>query len=341
MLAAALSLLAAAAPTTSRAQEPTKADLDKARTLFQEAVALAAANNCAGALVKYKAVVQVKMTPQVAFNIAECEERLGRLVSALGNYRLAASLAGDDKRAQNVLKEVTGRIDAIEARLPKLTITRGKGADAATIELDGSEIGQVQLGTPMSVDPGPHVIVARSGNKEYVHETVTLAEKDTKTFDVKMDVPRPKVEAPVEEPTPEPKAPPPKSRVPGIAVTAVGGVALVAGAALLGIGMSKAGTLSSDPACKNGQCPKNDTAAMNAYNSGRTLTGAGEVAGLVGLVGAGVGIWLLVTSGPQKAKPTDAPAGDADKEKARGPSFDFVGWAPGANVLGAGVLGRF
>src|SRR5262245_36030122 len=75
-LAAGLSLASLLAGSTALAQDPTKADLDRARTLFQEGVALAAANNCAGALVKYKAVVQVKMTPQVAFNIAECEERL-------------------------------------------------------------------------------------------------------------------------------------------------------------------------------------------------------------------------------------------------------------------------
>src|SRR4051794_26090468 len=111
-VAAVAAGLAFSAPAL--AQEPSKADLAKARTLFQEAVALAAANNCAAALVKYKEVGQVKVTPQVAFNTAECEARLGQLVSALGNYRVAAAKAADDKKATAVLKEVPSRIDDLE-----------------------------------------------------------------------------------------------------------------------------------------------------------------------------------------------------------------------------------
>src|SRR5262245_59504464 len=91
-LAAGLVGLSLTAGSAAHAQQPSKAELDQARVLFQEAVALAAANNCAGALVKYKLVLKVKSTPQIAFNIAECEERLGKLVEALGNYRIAASL---------------------------------------------------------------------------------------------------------------------------------------------------------------------------------------------------------------------------------------------------------
>src|SRR4029079_16534241 len=75
----------------------TKEELDKARAMFLEGVSLAAANNCAAALGKYQAVAKVKMTAQVAFNSAECEERLGKVVSSLGSYRLAASLVDNGK----------------------------------------------------------------------------------------------------------------------------------------------------------------------------------------------------------------------------------------------------
>ena len=73
--------LALAAGTEVRAQS--KEDLAKARELFQEGIALAAGNNCAGAIAKYKEVARlVRMTPQVAFNIAECEE----MVSEVGRH---------------------------------------------------------------------------------------------------------------------------------------------------------------------------------------------------------------------------------------------------------------
>src|SRR5262249_41498730 len=156
----------------------TKEELEKARTAFKEGVALMSANNCPAALTKFRAVANVKMTAQVAFNIAECEERLGKLVSALGNYRVAASQAEGDAKAKDVSSRVGGRIDALEPRIPKLTVKRGRNADTASIEFDGSELGSSQLSNEFPVDPGSHTIVAKVGNKEYLHETITLAEKE-------------------------------------------------------------------------------------------------------------------------------------------------------------------
>lgn len=322
------------------AQTPSKDDLDKARVAFQEGVALAAANNCAGAIVKYKSVIKVISTPQIVFNIAECEERLGKLVEAIGNYRIAASQAEGDKKAVNVLKAVGARIDDIEGRLPKLTITRGKGADAAAVELDGSEVGQ--LGAPMPVNPGPHIVVARVSGREYLRETVTLTEKEVKTFDVKITVaapPPPRVEAP-ETPV-EPPPPPPKSRGPGVAVTAIGGVALVTG--FIGIGVSQGAIGTLNGICKAGHCP-NTQAAMDTAAKGKTMTGLAEIMVPLGAIGVGVGIYLLATSGPAKAK---APAPDASPPAtgARSSSRDFhvqlVSWAPGASIGGASLLGSF
>src|SRR5436190_7574255 len=93
----ALALAAVSLTGASTAKAQTNEELAKAKELFMEGVALASGNNCAGAIAKYKEVARVKMTPQVAFNIAECEERLGKLVSALGNYRLVQSQLEDPK----------------------------------------------------------------------------------------------------------------------------------------------------------------------------------------------------------------------------------------------------
>ncbi len=142
------------------------------------------------------------MTAQVSFNIAECEERLGKLVQALGNYRLAVSQAGEDKNLQKLLREAGSRVENIESRIPKLTIMRGKGSEAAQVQLDGTEIGQSRFGSPMTVDPGAHVIIAKVEGKEYLHENVSLSEKESKTFTVKLDVPKPKLEKPIAEQTP-------------------------------------------------------------------------------------------------------------------------------------------
>jgi hypothetical protein len=318
------------------AEAQTKEELDKARALFQEAVALSAANNCSAALTKYRAVAKVKMTPNVAFNIAECEERLGMLVSALGNYRIAAAQAGSDPKAKDVVARVGPRIEDLEARIPKLSVKRGKGADTAVIELDGSALGAGKLSSEIPVDPGSHVIVAKVRDKEYLHETIKLAEKETKTFEVKLDL-APVVLTKDVIPGPEtPEAPPPKkSRLPGIIVLAGGGVLAVAGGALIGVGMSKVSSLNE--ACGGDKtCP---ASAKSISDSGRTLTGAGEVILFTGIGAAALGTYLFIASG---SSPKPAPkTGAAFLGAPRAKGFGFEPSAPGASVAGASLVGRF
>ncbi len=340
----AAELLATAALAVSghaAAQEPSKADLNKARTLFRDGVALASAGDCVGALAKYKAVAQIKMSPQVAFNTAECEARLGKLVSALGNYRMAASQAADDKKAGAVLKEAPARIDDLEARIPKLTITRSKSAETATVELDGSEVGSAQIGVATPVDPGTHTIVAKVGNKEYLHETVKLAEKGTKTFDVNVVLPTARVETVPDEPTPDkPAEAQGKSKVPGIVVTTVGGVAMIAGFAFLAPRASAVSKLSMD--CNSaGHCPMDDSSTAS---QGKLFTGLTEVFVPVGVVTMVVGIVLIAKAGPpSKDKPADEKKDDKgdDKKDAWWRSIQVVASAPGASVGGASLTGRF
>jgi hypothetical protein len=340
----AVVLAGLALPATAFAQEPTKAELAKARTLFQEGVALASANNCAAALVKYKEVAQVKMTPQVAFNTAECEARLGQLVAALGNYRVAASQAADDRNAGKVLREVPSRIDELEGRIPKLTVTRGKGADTATILLDGSELGSRQLGNPVPVDPGSHTIVAKVGGKEYLHENVKLGEKESKTFDVKISVAAPVIEppAPDQPPGDQPQKPPEgSSRAPGAVVTVIGGLSLVVGLAMLAPRQSAINKLNMD-CTPDGHCPTGD---QSTIDQGKLFTGVTEVMVPVGVVGIVVGAVLLAKSGPPKAekKPSDEERkeGDAEKKDAFWRSIQVVSGVPGATVGGLSLIGRF
>jgi hypothetical protein len=55
------------------------------------------------------------------------------------------------------------------------------------------EASSAQLSNEFPVDPGSHTIVAKVGGKEYLHETLSLAEKETKTFEVKLTVAPPRL----------------------------------------------------------------------------------------------------------------------------------------------------
>src|SRR5258706_10828154 len=70
--------------------KPDAKELSKARAKFQQATELEQAGNYSSALEVFREVGQVKMTPQVRYHIALCEEKLGHLLAALGGYELAA-----------------------------------------------------------------------------------------------------------------------------------------------------------------------------------------------------------------------------------------------------------
>ncbi len=320
-----------------------KEELDQARVTFQEAVALMAANNCAAALPKFQAVVKVKRTPQVLFNIGECEGRLGKLVSALGNFRLAAAAAEGDKKARDVASQVGQRIEDLEARIPRLSIKRGAGAETATILLDGTELGASDISAEIPVDPGSHAVVARVGDREAFSETVQIEEKGAKTVEVVIEASP--ADRPVEQPPPPPPdAPPPKpaSKVPGIVVLSAGVASAVAGAVFLGL---RGGALSDlDAVCdSDNRCPPS---AEDTADKGKLYTGLAEVTLPLGVIGIGVGIAMLVTSGGEKPKDGEAaPADPAAKGHGRGVAArrapSVVATAPGADVGGISVIGRF
>jgi hypothetical protein len=338
--------LIAALSAGSSAQAQSKDELAKARELFLEGVALASGNNCAGALAKYKEVARVKMTPQVAFNIAECEERLGKLVSAVGNYRLAQSQLDDPKvraKAKDVASQVEARITSLEERIPKLTIKRGKGAETATLALDGSDLGSAQVGQEMTVDPGPHELIAKIGEKEAAKKTFTIGEKETQEVEISVDLAAlNKVDKPEETPkeTIGPETPPVEadkggSKVPGIVV-------MVVGAAFVGTGFGlffgpRQSTINElEAVCgADKRCPPS---AQETSDQGKLFTGLAEGAWGVGGAALITGVILLATSGGKKAPASSESSVSLPGTEGR---VRWMGAAPGADAGGFSLTGTF
>lgn len=160
-------------------------ELKRARAQFQQATELEQAGNWAAALQQFREVGQVRMTPQVRFHIAVCEENLGRLVAALGGYELAlaeADAVGPDFRA-----EVEQSIGRLRARIPKLVIVRGKGAASASMALDGVALGGSSIGVEVPLDPGPHALTAKAPNHRPFQRTVELKEGGVTRVEVTLE----------------------------------------------------------------------------------------------------------------------------------------------------------
>lgn len=94
-------------------------------------------------------------------HLARCEEGRGQLRAALKGWRAAASLAKaqSDAPAQ-VLAENAAK--TIEGKLPKVLVRVPPPARAATLDVDGEAVTESQ---PFAVDPGPHKVRARLGDR--------------------------------------------------------------------------------------------------------------------------------------------------------------------------------
>lgn len=284
----------AAAQPSPAPEDPAVAN---ARLAFREGVALMAAQDWANALAKFKSVAQVRMNAQVAFNIAECERELGKLVSALGNYRVALAKASEPG-AEKVAEATPGRIEALLPRIAKLTVTRKeeKPNASATIELDGAELGPSQIGNEILVDPGDRTLRVMVGGKQVKLARLRLREGEARA--VELEIPAP-TEGSGGDPGRSSSAPAGLSagQTAGIVLMVFGGASLVVGAAGIGVRQQAIGEL--DDACGgDASCPPS---AQPTYDRGRLGTGLSEVFLPLGAVSMVTGVVLFVATKPKGA----------------------------------------
>ena len=327
VLSAALALSTGAVVTTASppAAAQSKDDLERARNFFREGLSLEAAGNWAQALAKFREVGKVKLTPQVRFHTARCNEQLGHLNTALGEYKLA-EYEGTEQKVPELQAIIEART-ALEPRVPKLIIRRGKGAELARVELDGVDLGEGQIGQPVGVDPGPHRIIAKlSGDKEFRYAAFA---KEGETTEIELA-------PPPEEEGATPAGNQPKAAGGDTGVTSdqvakssalpwiIGGVGA---ASLIGSGvfyhLRSSAQSDLDSGCRGDVCPKS---LEDTQSKGELYTTLSMVTLGVGVVGIGVATVLLVTA-PKKEQPTQT-----------GLHWDVVG-GPGSAAFS--VDGRF
>jgi hypothetical protein len=303
--AGALCSVQSAAHAQGSGPAPAPADGDAiklARDQFSQALSLQTGGDWAGALALLKEVATVKPTPQVRFNIAICEERLGRLVAALGDYELAASDAQAEKSDQ-VGQEVDARLEALKARVPRVVVQRGDGADSATISLDGVSLGDSVLNIPLPADPGPHVVEAKALGYRPFKQAFRVAEQQTSTIQVKLEAEPAKV-----EPNVGPAVRPASQsvRTIGFVVGGVGIASLIGSGAFFYLRHTTITDLDKQCGANRQSCPDSE---RDTVDRGKLYTTLGDVTLAVGAVGLGVGAALVIAGGhsPEQASLLIAP----------------------------------
>jgi hypothetical protein len=276
----------------------TPAELKRAREQFREGLALEAGGNCAKALESFRAVAEVKSTPQVRMHIAQCEEKTGDYVKALGSYRLALVDAQAGK-VKDVIELANESIAALEPKIPSITIGRGEGAGVASIRLDERELGGTEIGSKMPVNPGPHVIEATSPGMRRFRTELSLGDGEKKTIEVILTpVADP---GPGPDPTVEPTAtapPPPTSspmRTAGFVIGGIGLAGLALGGAFIGVRQGTLSELESKCGADHKGCPPDANSVIARGELESNLVNGGLIGGGV-LVAVGL---ILVVVAPK------------------------------------------
>ena len=144
-----------------------QAELATARALFEEGVTREDAKDWNGALERFKRVADIRVTPQVLYNMGLCYERLDKTMTADVYYARA-----EKGNAPDLAKLATARRADLKSKIPSVVLD---GPTDLTFTLDGKT---APLGTPLPLDPGKHELVthrgAQTGTKSFELTTTRL-----------------------------------------------------------------------------------------------------------------------------------------------------------------------
>jgi hypothetical protein len=309
----ALSRGSLASPPADPASAPA---LSRARAQFQQGLALESAGDFTGALSAFQEVASVKLTPQVRFNIAICEEHLGKLTLALGEYRLTA-VAAIEAGAADVAEQANEHAQSVQARIARVVIRRGSGAEVATLSLDGVMLGSTSIDSEILVDPGPHSVEARAAGFNLFMTSFIVSERETKAVEVTLakasmaeGPSRPKSNEPESAALgsgralaePAPSSPTSPLRTASYIAAGVAGASFIASGVFL---LLRGGVMSDlDDRCgpDRNNCP---ASAESLLSTGRTYTMLFDVTLVAGVVGLGTAATLVLVdrnNSPQTAR---------------------------------------
>ena len=288
-------VLLACVPTLAHAQSP------QASELFKEGRELYKAGKFPEACEKFAR--SQDLDPQIGtlFNLAQCDEKIGKLASALAAYREVVAKDTNAKR-----KAAAAELQShLEPRVPKLVVQIVKPPPSLVVTLDGPTGAKpVDANQPTEIDLGEYTVIARAdGFRELSTKVKIDTEGETKTVPVSLALVHGETEVTTvrhsEAPVPETPAPGHAHRKTyAYAALGIGGAAAVTGV-IFGI-VARGKWNDAQAVCGGTTCPtqaqvdKAQALVDDARTSGNLSTVL--VIGGAALVATGVYLWVTTPS---------------------------------------------
>ena len=231
-------------------------------------------------------------------NLAYVEKGLGLVASAARDFReLARKAPLDPKVERHVWADYAREeVKGLDPRIPHLIVKAPSDRPAGTkITLDGATLAEGAWDAQIDVDPGSHSVHAEAPGRLSYDGSVTLAEKQTKTISILLEVDT------SAKPIVEGKK---SSRVLPLVVAGVGVVGIG-----VGLGLGYASMKKKDEACGGTKVcdPDGLSQGKSLANTSTIVTGIGAALLISGVV------WYLVSPSSSSERSTAiAPFATAD-----------------------------
>jgi tetratricopeptide (TPR) repeat protein len=281
-------ILAGALALPARAHAQT--DPEAAEALFLAGRDAMDRKDYAAACPKFAESDRLDPSSGARINLADCEEKLGRVAAAWRHWQEAIELIpSNDPRLPGVMK----RRSDVEKRVPRVTLKSSAPLPASAVVLrDGVEVGIGALEVPLPLDPGAHTVIVRApGHKDW-KEDFTLKESERRDLTLGVG----EVEATAPPPVTPPvvrEGPPSKTgRYVGYGLLGLGGVGIVVGSITGALAIDRKNALTG--LCQPvGTCTP---AGADAASAGRAFATVSTVAVIVGAVAIAGGVVLVLTA---------------------------------------------
>lgn len=254
------------------------------------------------------------------FTLAECENKRGKIATALGHYRdflaLVEGMKPDQKARQaERVKIAQSQKAALDDKVPTLTVTVQAGAPPGiSVRRDGVEIAASAIGEAIPVDPGDHVVQSRVPGGKDAERKISISPGDHRQIvvDAKGDLEASGAASSSGSGGASPgegvATPSSSSRRIGAYVAGgVGVVGLVIGGITGGLTLGKKGVINKNCGLFGDPLLCNHEGKL-AADSSKTLGIASDIGFAVGGAGVVAAVVLLVTEPKKKATSGRGPA---------------------------------
>lgn len=292
-------------PALAHAQNPAAAEV-----LFEQARVAMSAGDYDIACARFRDSDRLDPAVGTRFNLADCEERRGKLATAWSLFRgvVAELAAGDDRRP--IAEE---RVLRLKPRVPNvMLVVSADTPPGIRVRIDGVELGEATFGVPLPMDPGEHqlTLIPADGAPEQ-SSPFTIAEGESRELPIRAVAPSAAASASAEDRAAPgaPASPAAQRRRWGYIVGGAGVGAVTLGVITGILTLNEKSTANENCNTLKGTCNQQ---GVDANDAGETLGAVSTLGFTLGLVGIGAGAYLLLTSPTvvPKAARRSVPAAD-------------------------------